>query len=225
MTQSLSLNPSTARLGLEPWFAGSSIVITGTVPTTPDMGLWAMQLWSSQWALLNDATATPIATAIGSVTSGVLTVGFTPSQTAISTLSPVIGNNNFWLVIGGQDSSGNQQIIRAGTVEINPCPWTTTGLSNSVGITVGGDVATFVYNGVTYRFPVARSSSPPVTPEGIGVDDDTAYLDFNGAYYSTPTAEVTPVPAEAIEGELVVVNDNLIVLLNGVAYTIPVEQL
>lgn len=225
MTQTLTLSPSTARLDLEPWFAGASIVITGTVPSTPDMRLWAMQLWASQWELLQDATATPIATAIGSVAEGVLTVGFTPSQTSISTLSPVVGNNSFWLVIGGQDSSGNQQIIRAGNIEINPCPWTATGLSNSVGITVADDVATFIYNGATYCFPVAEIALPPVTPDGIAVNDDTAYMDFNGEVFGAPVAEVTPVPAEAIEGELVVVDDNLIVLLSGTAYTIPVKEL
>jgi hypothetical protein len=187
------------------------------------MGVWGMQLWQSQWALIEDPTAEPLATAIGSVSSGVLTIGFTPSQIASLTLRSSVGTNAFWLVLGGQDTDANQQIIRAGTIEITPCPWLATSLTNSVGITVSGDWATFTYNGELYRFPVAESASPPVTPVGIAVDDDTAYIDFNSDVYAAPVEEIAT-PPEAIEGELVVVNDNLIVLLNGVAYTIPVEQ-
>jgi hypothetical protein len=223
MKQTLSLTPSAARLGLDPWFLGSSLVITGTIPSTPEMGVWAMQLWNSQWDLIEDATATPLATAIGSVTSGVLTIGFTPSQLSDITLSSTVGLNNFWLVIGGQDTDGSQQIIRAGTIEIVPCPWSTTSITNSVGITVSGDWATFTYDGVQYRFPVAAVATPPVAPDGIAVDNDTAYIDYNSDIFSAPVEEIAT-PPEAVEGELVVVDDNLIVLLDGVAYTIPVEQ-
>ena len=205
--------------------SGVSVISVGSRPVAPSRA-WAAQIWASPWELINDSTATPLATAIGSVTSGTLTIGFTPSQVTATALdlSPVVGTNNFWLVIGGQDTDGNQQIVRAGTIEINPCPWTTTGLSNSVGITVANDYASFVYDGNTYQFPVALAATPPVTPDGIAVDDDSAFVDFGGSVYSAPTAVESPTPAEAIEGELVVVNDNLIVLLDGVAYTIPVQQ-
>ena len=223
MTQTLSLTPSTANLGLDPWFLGSPLVITGTVPSSPTMSVWGMQLWASQWALIEDPDAEPLATAIGSVTSGTLTIGFTPSQLSTLTIRSAAGTNAFWLVIGGQDTDANQQIIRAGTIEISPCPWQATSLTNSIGITVTDDWATFTYNGELYRFPVAESASPPVTPDGIAVDDDTAYIDFNSDVYSAPVEEIAT-PPEAVEGELVVVNDNLIVLLNGIAYTIPVEQ-
>jgi hypothetical protein len=224
MIQELSLTPSTAPLGFSPWFAGASIVLTGQVPASPDMVVWAAQLWRSQRDLIDDEAATPIAMGIGSVTDGVLTVGFTPSQVtpAALGLSREAGSNHYWLVVGGQDGAGNPQIVRGGTIEINPCPWTNTGLSNSVGITVANDWASFVYQGTLYRFAVARVTSPPITPDGIGVDDDNAYIDFHGAVFTTGTSEVTPTPPEAVEGELVVVNDTLIVLLDGIAYAIPV---
>ncbi len=227
MTQSLTLTPSSAPLGLDPWFSGSPLVITGTVPTTPTMATWRAQIWASNYALIEDADAEPLATAIGAETNGVLTIGFTASQISADTLglSSVAGNNSFWLVLGGQNSNGSQQIIRAGTIEIMPCPWSTAGTANVLGITVIDDVATFEYNGATYSFQVSHNASPPLTPDdGVDVSDDTAYFEYEGTVFETPTAVVTPTPAEAIEGELVVVDDNLIILLSGIAYTIPVVQ-
>jgi len=225
MKQTLSLTPSTAPLGLDAWFANSAVVITGTVPAYPTMGVWAMQLWESQWELLDDPTAEPIATAIGSVVSGVLTITFTPTQMTLTGLSAVAGSNNHWLTIGGQDTDGNQQIIRGGNIEINPCPWAAANIANSIGITVTDDMATFIYDGATYTFPVALIASPPVTPTGVAVDDDSVYIDFGGDVFGAPVAEVDPAPPEAVEGELIVIDDNLIITLSGVSYTIPVQQL
>jgi len=227
MTQTLTLTPSSAPLGLDPWFSGSPLVITGTVPTSPTMATWRAQIWASNYALIEDADAEPLATAIGSETGGVLTIGFTPSQISSDALglSSVVGNNSFWLVLGGQNSNGSQQIIRAGTIEITPCPWSTAGTANVLGITIVDDVASFEYNGATYSFVVAHNPSPAITPDdGVDVGDDTAYFEYEGNVYDTPTAVVDPAPPEAIEGELVVVDDNVIILLSGIAYTIPVVQ-
>lgn len=226
MKQTLNLSPSTDALGLDPWWSDSPLVVAGTVPSYPTMSSWKMELWRTSHDLQDDATATPIATAVGSVASGTMTVGFIPSQVSASALelNQAAGANAFWLVIGGVENGGNKSILRAGTIEINPSAFAVGGAANSIGITVTGDWAEFSYDGNTYRFQVALSSSPPVTPDGMEVDSDYAYIDSGDEVYRAATVEVDPAPAEAVEGELVVVDDVLFVLLNGVCYSIQVAQ-
>lgn len=191
MKQTLTLTPSTASLGLDSWFANTPLVVTGTVPAYPSMNSWQMQLWKYPSDSLV-AGAQPIVAAAGMVVSSVLTMTFTPSQMAHSNLelSSAIGSNNYWLTIGGIDSAGFAQIIRAGTIEIAPCPFDSNAPTNQVGITVTNDIATFVFNGSTYVMPVQQIAVPSGAAEGeIVVIDDMAVLTVNNISYTFPVQE------------------------------------
>ena len=224
MKQTITLSASADRLGFDPWWSDSPLVVSGTVPSYPTMSSWTMELWRTSHDLQDDSTATPIASAVGSVASTTMTVGFVPSQVSASALelNQETGTNSFWLVIGGVESGGNRTILRAGTIEINPSAFSVGSVANSIGITIIDDWAEFDYDGTTYRFQVALATSPPVTPDGMEVSSDFAYMDSGDDVYRAPVAEITPTPAEAVEGEIVVVDDVAFVLLNGVCYSIQV---
>lgn len=191
MKQSLSLTPSSDALGLEPWASDSPLSLTGTVPATPSMSEWRMQLWKYPSDARED-DATPLATAIGSVASSVLTIMFSPSQMSYDNLdlSDAIGENNYWLTLGGEDADGFQQIIRYGWIEVVPVPITTDAPTTAIGITVVDDVATFVFNGSTYTLPVSAIATPEGAVEGeIVVIDDMAVLTVDGVSYTFPVQE------------------------------------
>lgn len=191
MKQTLSLTPSAAPLGLDPWFAGSPLVVSGTVPTTPTMSSWLMQLWKRPHDIQTDGTE-PLAISVGGVASGVVTWTFTAAQMTLDDMSNEVGTNNYWLTIGGVDNTSIQQIIRAGTIEIDPCPFTiaTTGVITS--IVVSDDTATFTHNGTVYSLPVSAVPTPEGAIEGeLVVIDDSLVITFNGVSYTTP---VVPVP-------------------------------
>jgi len=197
MTQELDLTPSSAALGLDPWFSGDPLVITGTVPSTPTMSSWRMQLWKRPHDINTDG-AEPLATAIGTVASGVLTVIFAPSQVTYDALelSDVIGNNNYWLTVGGVSSEGYRRLIRAGSVEFLPAPFDEDAASSTpVTYTVTDDVITFDYDGTTYSFPVSPIGVPTGAVEGqVVVIDDVGVFTTDGVSYSFPVAMIDEVP-------------------------------
>jgi len=191
MKQTLSLTPSTDALGLDPWFAGSPVVITGTVPAYPTMDTWKMQLWKYPHDA-QVADAEPLATAVGAVVSTTVTITFSPSQMTYDalSLSDEAGANHYWLTLGGEDEDGFQQLIRAGTVEIMPCPFSGTAPTTATAITVTDDVATFSWNGSAYTLPVVEIESPDGAVEGeIIVIDDMAVLTVDGVSYTFPVQE------------------------------------
>lgn len=193
MRQTLTLTPSSAALGLDTWFAGAPVVITGTVPAYPTMDSWQMQLWKYPHDA-QETDAEPIATAIGTVVSSTLTITFSPSQMSYDnlTLSDVVGNNNYWLTLGGTDTDGFAQIIRAGCVEIMPSAFVSNAPTTAIAITVANDVATFVFNGATYTLPVQEIVAPAQAVEGeIIVLNDMAVLTVNNVSYTFPVQEST----------------------------------
>lgn len=189
MKQTLDLSPTTAALGLDPYFGGAPLGVTGDVPAYPTMTTWHMQLWKQPGDAFDD-DAEPLINAVGSVTSGVLTVYFTAAQTAALTLSNAIGENNFWLSIAGVDANNLRRMVRGGTIEIIPGPYVTDAGTTITGITVTNDVASFVYNGETYTIPVEEIATPVGAVEGeIVVIDDMAVLTIEGTSYTFPVQE------------------------------------
>ncbi len=191
MTQTLTLTPSSDPLGLSPWPSGGPMVITGTVPASPSMSTWRMQLWKRPHdARVTDAE--PLATAVGTVASSTLTIAFSPSQMdydALS-LSDAVGANNYFLTVGGTDTDGAQQIVRFGNIEIIPVPFDASAATTATAITVEDDIATFTFNGATYRIPVEEIASPPGAVEGeIVVLNDMAVLTIDGTSYTFPVEE------------------------------------
>jgi hypothetical protein len=191
MKQTLTLTPSSDALGLDPWPSGAPLVITGTVASYPAMDSWTMQLWKRP----HDAQvvdAEPLASAVGSVATGTLTIAFSPSQMSYDNLglNNVVGANPFYLVLGGENTSGQQEFIRYGTVEIIPIPFSSSAPTTPAAITVTDDIATFSFNGSTYRVPVEEVASPDGAVEGeIVVVDDIAILTVDGVSYTFPVEE------------------------------------
>jgi hypothetical protein len=191
MKQTLDLNPTADPLGFSPWFAGAPAMITGTVPTYPDMTTWMAQLWKYQ-SDAYEADAEPLLTAVGAeaAASGTMTVTFTAAQLSSLTFSTQAGSNNYWLTIGGVDINNLPAVVRFGTIEIIPSRVVTEAGASISGITIEDDVASFVFNGVTYSLPVEEIPTPPGAVEGAYVViDDVLVLTVDGVSYS---AAVTP---------------------------------
>lgn len=193
MKQTISLTPTSSALNLEAWIAGSPVVLAGAVPAFPSMSAWQMQLWKYPHNA-SLAGATPLATAVGTVTSGTLILTFSPSQMSYQNLdlTNVANNNNYWLTLGGTDTDGFAQIIRAGCVEIMPSAFVSNAPTTAIAITVANDVATFVFNGATYTLPVQEIVAPDQAVEGeIIVLNDMAVLTVNNVSYTFPVQEST----------------------------------
>lgn len=191
MKQTLTLTPSPEALGLDPWPAGAPLVITGTVEAYPAMDSWTMQLWKRPHDA-QVADAEPLASAVGSVASGTLTIAFSPSQMSYANLdlSDAAGTNNYYLVLGGENTSGQQEFIRFGSIEISPVPFSSSAPTTPAEITVTDDIATFSFNGTTYQVQVQEVSAPEGAVEGeIVVIDDIAILTVEGVSY---TFQVSP---------------------------------
>ena len=214
MKQTLSLEPSLAPLGLSAWHSGSPIVITGTIPAYPQMRAWYMQLWRYPHS------DEPVATAVGGTSLGTVTFTFTAAQTAIASLSDIIGTNNYFITIGGTDTANQKHVARAGVIEICKIPFVLTADVLPVGFEVHDDVLHYRYDGVLYVLPMALISPvPDGAAEGEwSVIHDTFVVTFNGVSYSCPVSEEDPAPLEAVEGELVVVDDTLIITTGGASY-------
>lgn len=190
MKQNLSLTPSTAPLGFDPWFGSTPLVVYGTVPAYPDMTTWMMQLWKYPHDAF-EADAAPLCTGVGSESAGVMTVAFTSSQLSGLAYSQEAGTNSYWLTIGGTDANNLKRTVRGGTIELIPAPLITDAGSSVTGITITDDVASFVYNGVTYTLPVAAVTPSPAVTEGeTVVIDDMLIIMVNGVAYTTPVVPV-----------------------------------
>ena len=60
------------------------------------------------------------------------------------------------------------------------------------GVTIEDDVASFVFNGVTYTLPVEAITSPPGAVEGeLVVIDDVGVITVDGVSYSFPVVANT----------------------------------
>jgi hypothetical protein len=189
MKQTLSLTPSTDALGFDAWFGGTPLIVTGTVPADPVMTTWMMQLWKYP-SDAYETDAEPLLNAVGSVASSTVTVAFTATQLATLELSQVAGSNNYWLTIGGLDANGSGRMIRGGTIEIIPGPFVSDASTELTQITIEDDIASFVFNGVTYTVPVAAVETPTGAVEGaIVVIDDVAILTVDGVSYTFPVSE------------------------------------
>ena len=188
MKQALTLTSTADPLGLDSFFSGAPLMIYGDVPDYPDMNTWMMQLWKRPHDAFEDDAA-PLATAVGSEIAGVMTITFTAAQTGALALSNEIGANSFYLTIGGVDANDQARIVRGGTIEIVPGPFVTDAGSTLTGITITDDVASFVFNGVTYSLPVAEVATPPGAVEGeLVVIDDMLVITIDGISYTTPVA-------------------------------------
>lgn len=193
MKQTLTLTPTADGLGFSPWFAGAPAMITGTVPTYPAMTTWMAQLWKYQKDAY-ETDAEPLLTAVGAeaAASGTMTVTFTAAQLSSLTFSQLVGSNNYWLTIGGVDANNLKTVIRSGTVELIPSQVVTDAGATLTGITIEDDVASFVFNGVTYTLPVEAITSPPGAVEGeLVVIDDVGVITVDGVSYSFPVVANT----------------------------------
>jgi hypothetical protein len=189
MRQSLTLTPTTDALGLDPWFAGAPAQIYGTVPAYPEMTSWMMQLWKYPHDA-NEDDAEPLASAVGAVNAGVMTITFTAAQLSALELSDEVGANNYFLTLGGVDANSQRRVVRGGSVEIVPCPFVTDAGGTVTGVTVTDDVASFVYNGQTYTLPVSEIEDPIGAAEGeIVVIDDMGVITIDGVSYTFPVIE------------------------------------
>jgi len=186
MTQTISLNPTTDTLELNPVFARTPLFITAPVPTeAPAMGSYAMELWKRPYNA-TEAGAVPLAASVGYVAGGQVAIVFSAAQMD-QVLSNEVNSNNFWLTIGGTDANGFPYSLRAGNLEIKP-----SGLSlipvTTVSIAILNGVATFSFNGAEYSFDVVQTGGPPVTVDGGAVIvDGMIVVTVGGVSYTIPS--------------------------------------